>query len=179
MDVKDVIAVTIQAKESGLVDPDRIGICGGSHGGFLSAHCTAQYPDLFKAAAMRNPVVNIPSMITTTDIPDWCLVEATGSYNWKEYRPATKEEVDDMFACSPSNLIKDVKTPTLIGLGMRDLRVPPSQGLEWYHTLRSMGVPTKLLAYPDDDHAIDGVAAEADFWINTKRWFDKHLRDGM
>jgi acylaminoacyl-peptidase len=59
MDVKDVIAATEQLKSTGLVDSDRIGICGGSHGGFLVAHCTAQYPDYFKAAAMRNPVVNI------------------------------------------------------------------------------------------------------------------------
>jgi len=39
-----------------------------------------------------------------------------------------------------------------------------------------MGVPTKLLICDGDDHAIDGAASEADHWINTKRWFDQHLR---
>lgn len=110
------------------------------------------------------------------DIPDWCVVEAVGSYHWEDYRPATKEELDKMYACSPAKLVKAVKTPTLVALGMVDLRVPPSQGLEWYHSLRSMGVPTKLLTYPDDCHAIDGVGAEADYWVHTKRWFDKYLR---
>lgn len=66
MDVKDVIAATNQVKKSGLVDADRIAISGGSHGGFLTAHCTSQFPDLFKAASTRNPVVNIASMITAT-----------------------------------------------------------------------------------------------------------------
>jgi len=80
-----------------------------------------------------------------------------------------------MYACSPINLVGSVISPTLIALGMVDLRVPPSQGLEWYHSLRSMGVPTKLLTYPNDCHAIDGVAAEADFWVHTKRWFDSHV----
>jgi hypothetical protein len=46
--------------------------------------------------------------------------------------------------------------------------------LEFYHTLRSNGVKTKLLVYDDDDHAIEGVKSEADLWINIKKWFDEH-----
>ena len=67
LDVHDVVYVTKQVRDSGLIDPERIGICGGSHGGFVTAHCTSRYPDLFKVAAVRNPVVNIPSMTTATD----------------------------------------------------------------------------------------------------------------
>jgi acylaminoacyl-peptidase len=167
LDVKDVIAATLQLKNSGLVDPDRIGICGGSHGGFLTGHCTSQYPDLFKAAAMRNPVVNIPSMVTATDICDWCYVEACGKYNWGEYRPPNQEELRIMWEKSPIRHVENVKTPTLVALGLADLRVPPSQGKEWYHTLRAKGIPTKLLVYDDDDHAIAGVASEADHWVNV------------
>jgi len=48
--------------------------------------------------------------------------------------------------------------------------------LEWYYSLRSMGVKTKLLVYKEDCHAIDKVASEADHWVNIKRWFDEHLR---
>jgi acylaminoacyl-peptidase len=175
LDVKDVIAATLQLKESGLVDPDRIGICGGSHGGFLTGHCTGQYPDLFKAAAMRNPVVNIPSMVSATDICDWCYVEACGKYNWGEFRPPSQDELRIMWEKSPVRYAENVKTPTLVALGLSDLRVPPSQGKEWYHTLRAKGVPSKLLVYGDDDHAIAGVVSEADHWVNIKRWFDEHL----
>jgi len=127
---------------------------------------------------MRNPVVNIVSMVTATDIPDWSHIEATGTYNWSDYSPVTsKEDLEVMLNCSPVKFVANVKAPTLVALGMVDLRVPPSQGLEWYHALRSRDVKTKLLQYPNDCHAIDGVTADADYWLNTKRWFDQHLRE--
>jgi len=177
LDVQDVVAATRIVTESGIVDPDRVGICGGSHGGFLAGHCIGQYPDIFKVAATRNPVMNIASMVTATDIPDWCYVEALGigHYNFSDFRTPTKEELDIMWDKSPIAYLKNATAPTLVGLGMKDRRVPPSQGIEYYHALRAKKVATKLLVYDDCDHAIDGVASEADFWINTKRWFDQNL----
>lgn len=176
LDVKDVVAVTLDLKKSGLIDPNRVGILGGSHGGFLTAHCTGQCPDLFRAAAMRNPVTNLPSMSTATDIPDWVFVEALGKYDWMTYRPPlSRDEVATFWSKSPIRYVGNVKTPTLVALGMQDLRVPPSQGMEWYHSLRSARTPTKLLMYDDNGHAIYGTAAEADLWVNVKRWFDEHL----
>ena len=81
-----------------------------------------------------------------------------------------------MYEKSPIVHVTKVKTPTLVALGMKDLRVPPSQGLEWYHTLRSAGVDTELLVYPEDNHALNKVATEADHWIHIKKWFDKYLQ---
>jgi len=178
LDVHDVVAATRAVTESGIVDADRVGICGGSHGGFLAGHCIGQHPDIFKVAATRNPVMNISSMVTATDIPDWCYIEALGigHYDFSGFRTPTKEELCIMWDRSPIAHLKNAIAPTLIGLGMKDKRVPPSQGIEYYHALRAKHVPTKLLVYNDCDHAIDGVASEADFWINTKRWFDKYLR---
>jgi acylaminoacyl-peptidase len=49
-------------KTSPHLDPARVAACGGSHGGFLSLHLVGQYGDLFKAAAVRNPVTNIATM---------------------------------------------------------------------------------------------------------------------
>lgn len=46
-----------------VVDPTRVGIVGGSHGGFLGAHVIAAHPELYRVAALRNPVTNIPSMV--------------------------------------------------------------------------------------------------------------------
>ena len=60
------------------IDLSRICVVGGSHGGFLTGHLIGQYPSYFAAAAMRNPVTNIPSMVGVTDIPDWCHIEAKG-----------------------------------------------------------------------------------------------------
>jgi len=178
LDVLDVVAATRAVIDAGIADPDRVGICGGSHGGFLAGHCIGQHPDLFKAAAMRNPCTNIASMVTATDIPDWCYVESLGSgrYNFADFGAPSKEEMDVMWDKSPIAHLANAKAPTLMALGMKDRRVPPSQGIEYYHALRAKNVPTKLLVYEDCDHAIDLVVSEADFWINTKRWFDEHLR---
>ena len=51
-----------------LIDPDKLCVVG-SHGGFLTGHLIGQYPDTFRAAALRNPVTNIPAMVGVTDIP--------------------------------------------------------------------------------------------------------------
>jgi acylaminoacyl-peptidase len=114
-------------------------------------------------------------MITSTDIPDWCFAEALGRYDPRNFQGPTKDEITAMYEKSPVSRIDQVKTPTLIALGKSDLRVPYSQGLEWFHSLRSNGVPTKLLLYPNDSHALDRATTEADHWIHIRRWFDQYL----
>lgn len=179
-DVADVLAATeaALALEPKSLDATRVGVVGGSHGGFLGAHLTAQHPDVFKVTALRNPVTNIASMVTVSDIPDWCYVEALGcgKYDWDVFRPPSPEELIKMWKASPVAHIKDVVAPTLVALGAKDRRVPQSQGLEWYHSLKSKGVETKLLVYPEDVHAIDNPASEADQWLNIVGWLKKYLK---
>ena len=124
---------------------------------------------------MRNPVTNIASMPTSTDIPDWCYAEVTGEYDQLVFRGPTSDQLMKLYEKSPVSLVHQVKAPTLIALGLVDLRVPPSQGLEWFHSLRSMGLPTKLLKYPQDCHSLNLVTTEADHWIHIRHWFDDYL----
>jgi acylaminoacyl-peptidase len=103
-DVSDVYEATKRVVEEKEVDGMRVGVCGGSHGGFLGAHMIGQHPELFRAAALRNPVVSIHSMAHVTDIPDWCAVEALGiegSYDFNTYSPPSKEAVEHMYKASP------------------------------------------------------------------------------
>jgi acylaminoacyl-peptidase len=92
----------VLSKFSEYIDETRVGVCGGSHGGFLSAHLIGQFPDLFKVAAMRNPVTNIATMISATDIPDWCYVESlgVGSYDWTKFRVPTGDDLQIMWKAS-------------------------------------------------------------------------------
>ena len=111
--------------------------------------------------------------IIHSDLP--LILHFDSHYNFSDYRTPTKEELDVMWDKSPIAHMDKAVAPTLMALGMKDRRVPPSQGIEYYHALRAKDVPTKLLVYEDCDHAIDLVMSESDFWINTKQWFDKYL----
>ena len=76
---------------------------------------------------------------------------------------------------SPVAHVKNVKTPTLLMLGLKDRRVPPSGGLEYYQALKALGVETRLLCYPEDVHALDKIATGGDVWVNMYNWFNKYL----
>lgn len=70
------VADCIQATDTALstfnwLNPNSIVLTGGSHGGFLVAHLSGQYPDKFKAVSTRNPVIDVASMSIMSDIPDW------------------------------------------------------------------------------------------------------------
>ena len=95
---------------SNFVDPRKIGIMGGSHGGFLTAHCIGQRPSYFKAAVLRNPVTNILSNSTTSDIGDWCIVESCGmgSYDFSKYTSPEMKDIEQMYRCSPIRLIVQI-----------------------------------------------------------------------
>jgi acylaminoacyl-peptidase len=102
-----------------LVAAEKISVCGGSHGGFLTAHLIEQYPSLFKAAAMRNPVTNIPAMVTVSDIPDWCVVESGFAYDFDTFSVPSEEVLVAMRRCSPVRYVDQVVAPTLICLGKK------------------------------------------------------------
>ena len=80
-----------------------------------------------------------------------------------------------MLQRSPVAHVSRVKTPTLICLGAKDRRVPHSQGIEYYHILRSMGVASKMLIFPNDCHAIDLPCSEAEHFVAIKLWFEETL----
>jgi len=70
------------------------------------------------------------------------------------------------------HFVKAVKTPTLILVGDRDGEVPMEQSVEWWHALTTLHVPTQLVVYPDEGHAIMKPADARDYALRSLEWFE-------
>lgn len=178
VDVADCVTATHDAlKKFPWLDPNYIGLRGGSHGGFLVSHLSSQYPDLYRAVVSLNPVTDIAAMYTISDIPDWCAAEA-GTPFIEALPPSTMEKKYSeiylkMFSHSPIVHADKVKAPTLLLLGSNDLRVPFSQGKLWYNRLKANNVKTKMHIY-EDNHSLATDTAEIDRMINGILWLLEH-----
>lgn len=177
-DVNEVAQATRWALEHSefRLDVERVGFLGGSHSGFIGAH-TSLIPGLFKRTVLRNPVVNIATMVGASDIPDWCFCEANvGSKNRNGLRyAADAEQMRVMYEHSPISRVKPISDaqerpgPTLLQVGGSDRRVPPQQSLEWKRIMtQAYGEDNVAIRwYPDSGHAIDEVPNGDDAWVHS------------
>ncbi|KAJ4847109.1 hypothetical protein Tsubulata_040644 [Turnera subulata] len=176
-DVNDVLTAIDHAIGIGLASPSKIAVLGGSHGGFLTTHLIGQAPDKFAAAAARNPVCNLASMVGITDIPDWCYFESYGIAGKRKYTEAPSAEDLTLFhSKSPISYISKVKTPTLMLIGAQDLRVPMSNGLQYARALKEKGVEVKVLIFPNDIHPISRPQSDFETFLNIGVWFNKYCK---
>ncbi|GKA42209.1 acylamino-acid-releasing enzyme-like protein isoform X1 [Tanacetum coccineum] len=203
-DVNDVLTAIDHAIDTGLANPSKISVLGGSHGGFLTTHLIGQAPDRFAAAAARNPVCNLALMVGTSDIPDWCFVETFGTEGISTYTEAPSPQLLASFhEKSPISHLPKVKTPTLFLLGAKDLRVPVSNGLQvktptlfllgakdprlchsftyriavlFARALKEKGVPVKVIVFPEDIHPISRPQSDFESFVNIGVWFKKYCK---
>ncbi|KDP40266.1 hypothetical protein JCGZ_02264 [Jatropha curcas] len=176
-DVNDVLTAIDHVIEIGLARPSSIAVLGGSHGGFLTTHLIGQAPDKFVAAAARNPVCNLASMVGTTDIPDWCYVETYGTKGKNKFTEAPSVEDLALFhSKSPISHIAKVKAPTIFLIGAQDLRVPMSNGLQYARALKERGVDVKIIMFPNDVHGIERPQSDFESFLNIGVWFKKYCK---
>uniref|UniRef100_A0A023GNQ5 Acylamino-acid-releasing enzyme n=1 Tax=Amblyomma triste TaxID=251400 RepID=A0A023GNQ5_AMBTT len=172
-DVFDVQCAAEVAAQRDEINPDKMLIFGGSHGGFLACHAIGQFPSFYRAAVVRNPVVDLSSM-DGTDIPDWRCVESGVVPDYKAGYVLEPKHLEQMWNKSPMKYINNVRVPTLFMLGENDQRVPMTQGMKFYKSLLAQDVTAQMYLY-DDNHALSKVNVEADMFVNIVLWFKKFI----
>nr|MBA3949753.1 S9 family peptidase [Acidobacteriota bacterium] len=153
---------------SGLVDASRVGIGGGSYGGYTSAWAATYASDRFKAAI---PWMGISNWISMTGTSDIFLENSTVHWNLVMY-----ENYDKYWERSPLKYIDRANTPSLIVHGAADPRVPPGQSIELYTALKWKGVPVEYVSYPREGHGVAERAHQLDFMQRVLGWFVKYVR---
>ena len=163
-DYEDLVSGVDHVIEKGMAYENQQYLMGWSYGGYMTSFAVTR-TDRFKAASMGAGLPNLVSMVTTTDIPDYLAAHMGGEF-FEDYETYEKH--------SAIYHIKNVKTPTQVIHGQNDLRVPFTQGQEFYVALKRMGVPTEMIVYPRTPHG----PREPKFLIDVSQriltWFEKH-----
>ncbi len=148
------------------IDPERMGVTGGSYGGFMTNWIVTQ-TTRFKAAVASASVSNLISFYATSLYQD--LVHAEfGGFPWDDY--------DLLWRWSPVRYIKQVETPLLLIHGEQDNDVHITQAEEMYMALKRRGVETVLVRYPREGHGFREPQHRLDALERTINWFDRFLK---
>jgi len=165
-DLRDILKGVDAAVASAPIDGERVGILGWSYGGYMTMWAVTQ-TTRFKAAVAGAGIVNWQSYYGQNRIDQWML----------PFFGASVYDDPAVYAkSSPITFIKNVKTPTLVLHGDRDSEVPTPQGYEFWHALKTLGVPTQLVVYENEGHAVSKPEHLRDMQKRTVEWFDRYLK---
>jgi dipeptidyl aminopeptidase/acylaminoacyl peptidase len=142
-ELADVEAGTDFMLKQGYIDPDRLVAAGGSYGGYMVAWMNG-HADRYKA------------YVCHAGCFDWVSMFADDAWYWhpKELGAFYWDDMAKIESQNPRAFAKHMNTPTLVIHGLLDYRVPDSQGLAYFNTLKAKGVPSRLVLFPDENHWI-------------------------
>jgi dipeptidyl aminopeptidase/acylaminoacyl peptidase len=149
------------------LDPDRVGVMGGSYGGYMTALLTTR-TKRFAAAVVERGYLDGSSFVGSSDI-GWFFPE--------EYHG----DAEAMTAQTPMSRVDEVTTPTLVIHSETDWRTPVEQGQRWFTALRTRGIRTELLLFPGEGHELSRSGRprhRRQRFEHILRWWDEHLPVG-
>jgi dipeptidyl aminopeptidase/acylaminoacyl peptidase len=174
-DTKDVLQAVEIAVERGLADPDRLGITGGSYGGFMTNWITA-HDQRFAAAVTDRSITNWMSFYGVSDASG--LVENEfGGMPWP-FESTEEGSYNLVMMLSPIVWADRVQTPTMIVHSINDYRTPLEGGEQWFRALQKHDVPVRMVLFPDSAH---GLSRTGEPWLLVRRlneyvnWFAGYL----
>lgn len=169
-DYEDIMKAVDIVAERPDVDPDRMGVTGGSYGGFMTAWITTR-TNRFRAAQTDRMISNWVSWYGTSDAQGLTEFEFYGA-PWEN--PQLYHDL------SPINFVQNVRTPTLIVQSEEDHRTPMADAEQWFMALRKQNVPVEFIRYPRSNHDLSRTGEP---WLlvdrlgRLRQWFEHWLMD--
>jgi dipeptidyl aminopeptidase/acylaminoacyl peptidase len=165
----DIVDAKTHLVEMGLVDPERVGITGGSYGGYATMWGATALSEHYAAGVAFVGISNLVSKVVSGDIPQELYDVHLRFWPWDDWQFALER--------SPVYHADKARTPLLILGGDRDTRVNPSQSLELYQTIKlRTETPVRLVTYPGEGHGNSHAAARLDYSMRLMRWMEHYLR---
>jgi dipeptidyl aminopeptidase/acylaminoacyl peptidase len=167
-DLKDEIAGVDFLKATGLIDTKKVGIWGGSYGGFMTLMAIGKNPDLWAAAVDEFGILNWYTMLEHSDA------------RLQEYEktllgdPVKDKSVYE--ASSPLKYIREEKAPLLVLQGERDIRVPKEEAEQVVEILKTEGRTVDAVYYPEEGHGFIKREHQVDELTRSVDWFEKYLK---
>jgi len=164
-DIKATVDYLVGAK---LADPRRIGIMGGSYGGYMVMAGLTEYPELFAAGADLYGVVNFETFFKNTQ--PWMAAISKSEYG----DPATQSEM--LKKLSPIHRVERVRAPTIVLHGANDTNVPVIEAEQVVENLKRRGVPVEYVLFPDEGHGWRKTSNRIRSTVRIVSWFDRYLK---
>lgn len=168
-DYRDVMAGADYLAGLDFVDPDRLGITGGSYGGYITNWAVGQ-TDRFRAAVTQRSTANRISTYGTSDM--------NVTYNDWEFAGTPYDNPEHYIERSPLTYVKNVTTPLLLIHSENDLRCPIGQAEEFFTALRKLDKVAEFVRFPDESHNLSRTGKPAHRVERLERicgWFDRYL----
>jgi dipeptidyl aminopeptidase/acylaminoacyl peptidase len=165
--VRDILACVDYVIGAGAADPARVGIMGGSYGGYMTMAGLADYPDRFAAGANLYGVVNFATFFAHTE--PWMAAISKVEYG----DPDT--QADLLHELSPIHRLGNVTAPTLVLHGANDTNVPVVEAEQVVEGLRGRGIPVEYILFPDEGHGFRNTANRIFATAAIVRWFEAYL----
>ena len=165
--IRDIKSCVDHLVTRGIADPKRLGITGGSYGGYMTMVGLTEYPELFAAGVNLFGMVNFFTFFQHTQ--PWMAAISTTEYG----DPATQKDLLEKL--SPLGKLDRIRGATMVQHGANDTNVPVVEAEQIVNHLKSRNVPVEYILFPDEGHGWRKIPNRIRSTVEMVRFFDKHL----